>query len=121
MINGTEDEFKQRISNKRWKIYEFTRNRKQLRKSDNVIFYMAGSKGQKFIGHGRLASETTLAGTDFFVALSDLEVWKKPVYMKTVLQDLTFIIDKTKWGSHFQGGVSRLSDEDYRLILSKRN
>lgn len=121
VINDTQNEFEQRISDKRWPIYKFTRYRKVLRKDDNVIFYMAGSKGKKFLGKGRLASESTPDGMDFFVTLSDVEVWKKPVHMNTVLQDLQLVTNKTNWGLHFQGGVTSLPDGDYKFILSKGN
>lgn len=120
-INDTQNEFEQRISDKRWPIYKFTRHRKQLRKGDNVIFYMAGSKGKKFLGEGRLASKSTPDGMDFLVTLSDVKVWRKPVPMKMALQDLKFVTNKTNWGIHFQGGVTRLPDEDYKFILSKGN
>jgi len=120
IIKDTESEFKKRIEDKRWPIYKFTKYKRQIRKGDNVIFYMAGSEGKKFLGMGGLASELKDAGSmDSAVMLSNTKTWKNPVPMNDVLEHLKFITNKANWGIHFQGGVIKISDDDYNLILSK--
>lgn len=122
IIKDTESEFKKRIEDKRWPIYKFTKHKRQLRKGDNVIFYMAGSGGKKFLGMGELASELKDSGSmDSIVMLSNTKTWKDPVPMNNVLEHLKFITNKVNWGIHFQGGVIKISDDDYNLILSKKS
>lgn len=120
VINDTEQEFAKRIEERRWPIFKKTQNRRKLKVGDTVIFYKAGTQGKKFLGSSVIGSPLEKANElVFFLKLSDIVVWKKPVEVNEVLKDLDFIRDKQYWGRYFQGGVRRLSETDYETIVAK--
>ena len=118
VITAAYDEFKDRINKKAWPIYKNTGNKRKLRVGDNVIFYMGGPEGKKFLGTSRVDSDLIPNSIDFSIGLSDIKIWKKPVLIKDILADLKFIVHKEKWGLHLQGGIIRLSDGDFKTIIS---
>jgi len=111
--------FEKRISEEKWPIFKDTRNKMKLKKGDRIVFYKAGKDGHKFIGTARLGSEIIPDNMDFFVILEDIQIWKKPVEVPDILNELQFIVNKTNWGMYLQGGVSHLPDVDYKLIVSQ--
>lgn len=119
VINDKDKVFQERISEKKWPIYRKTQNRNKLKVGDKIIFYKAGANGKKFIGKANIAVGLKPDGVDYSLELSDVGVWKKPVIVTSVLDNLEFIRDKTFWGRYFQGGVRSLSESDYNVIISK--
>lgn len=91
----------------------------KLKNGDKVIFYKAGKDGQKFIGTASIGSEIVPDNLDYYVTLYDVQVWKKPIGVPSILNEIQFIKNKSNWGLYFQGGVSHLPDADYHLIVSK--
>lgn len=116
---ATRHEFEKRVSGKKWPIFKHTPNKIKLRKGDKIIFYKAGKDGRKFIGTASLGSEIISENVDYFVTLYDIQIWKKPIEVPTILDELQFIKNKSNWGMYFQGGVTSLPPEDYKVILSK--
>jgi len=113
-------DFTKRLEQRKWPIYNRTTNRNRLRAGDNVIFYLAGEDGKKFLGTARLGSGLKKAEQiDYLVDLDDIEIWEKHVKIHDVIEELEFIVYKRNWGVHFQGGVIRLSDKDYTTITTK--
>jgi hypothetical protein len=119
VINDKDGVFQERINEKKWPIYRKTQNRNKLKVGDKIIFYKAGMGGKKFIGKATISRGLKPHGVDFSLDLSDVDIWKKPVSVASVLNNLEFIKDKTFWGRYFQGGVRSLSDSDYSAILSE--
>jgi hypothetical protein len=105
----------------KWPIGKYTVYRKQLSKGDRTLFYQAGNEGRKFVGSGELFSglQQDDKGTSFHVIVGNLELWDSPVPMSEVLDKLSFIKDKSHWGLYLQGGVIRVSEEDYRTVVRR--
>lgn len=128
------DVFRDRVKRGFWAINPETPNFKNLRKGDIALFYLGGKDGQKFVGKGILASEPhavtqeqmrSLIGepSSFFtcvVELDQIDVWDPPVPLDWVIQELSFIEKKDKWGVHFQGTIKSLSNQDYDIIENAR-
>lgn len=125
--------FEQRISDAFWGIGERTPNRTKLKKGDNVVFYLGGKEGQKFLGMCTLASayyklgkqekKKLSHGTPFFranygVKLIDIEVWDTPRPIHPLIEILGFVQNPNVWGTYLQGGVRAISEDDYNLIVS---
>jgi len=120
VMTSTVEEFKRRVNEKKWPIYAQTTHREKLREGDNVIFYIGGRAAMDFVGKARVSSKLTPIGdSNYFVSLSNIELWKKRIPVKNILQELKFILNKKKWGAYFQGGVIRLPDNDYNSIFVK--
>ena len=110
----------QGISPKEWPIFSFTAYRKRLEEDDSIVFYKAGVGGQKFLGKAEVASKIKKGEgkIDYFVSLKNIEAWKKPVKIKPLVSKLDFIESKERWGRHMQGGVRKLSSDDFETIVS---
>lgn len=117
VIKNSDKEFHSRVKNKEWPIYNKTQNRKRLQIGDRLIFYKAGTDGQKFLGIATIGSN--LKEKSSFTSsldLNDIKIWKTPVEMKNAIKNLDFIKNKENWGNYFQGGVRRISDTDFDTI-----
>ena len=121
IIKDTDDEFKVRMSKKKWPLFLNTKNRTALRGGDHVAFYKAGSDGQAFVGSAKIASRATnVTGLLFSVGLTDIETWEKPVSIRDILESLEFIVKPQIWGNYMQGGIRKINKDDFQLILSRR-
>lgn len=123
-----------RMKDKFWGIGEKTPNRKRLGMGDRVVFYQAGPEGGFFKGNCNLASSlyapeaerrvelghsepalATIQGVD----LTNVEVWDEPHILNTdLIRKLEFISNKERYGTHFQGGVIALSEDDFDTIVN---
>ena len=101
-----------------WPIGKKTPNRKKLSKGDRVLFYQGGEHGGKIIGSAELASDLTQdEGHVYdFVMIRSIEFWKKPVEIRTIMKEMSFVKNVKHWGLYFRGGVVRISSGDYKLI-----
>ena len=120
VMKGNEVDFHARIEKEKWPIYRRTGNRKSLRKGDNVIFYLGGIRNMKFMGTASLSSELEPEGEDFTVGLSNLDIWKNPILVPSILDSLGFVGNKRNWGAYFQGGAVWILKKDYNAILEKK-
>ena len=120
-ITEDENELKKRINEKEWPIFERTRNRAHLSKGDKIVIYHGGRFGTaSLVGTFVISSGLKVTGFHTFVlGMSDAQMWKNQVKIKDILHDLKYIKRKDNWGIYFQGGVTRLPDEDYKTILAK--
>jgi len=120
IINDTDKEFEKRMENKQWPIFSFTANRKRINPKDKVLFYKAGSGGQKFLGTATVTSKIKKEDDekiDFFVTLDDIKLWKNGVNIHPLVSKLELVTNKEMWGRHFQGGVRAVGDKDFQTIL----
>ena len=123
-----------RITNKTYPLYKNTRNANSIKKDDFFIFYLAGSSSvdsKKFIAYGRVESVLTNKNySEHDVHLS--QPIEKAVKLKSVKSSssvniydvkdkLEFISQKEKWGSSMQGGVIKIPEKDYNLIIQSFN
>ena len=107
----------------KWYIGPYTPHRSHVKKGDRIIIYQAGKKGRRFIGCGIVCSGLKADEKDpfKFVVLSNVSIWKKPVEVSSVLDELSFIKNKRRWGAHFHGGISRLPRNDYLRLIRAAN
>lgn len=130
-----------RLSIEKWGINEHTRNKKQLKPGDRIIAYAAGRReyGGNFLGIAELRSETKTTTakirsdvsdpkgemhilSTFYVQLHNSVVFPNKVLIEELRQELAFIQrvkNAKKWGSALQGGVVRISEKDFELIMVK--
>lgn len=118
VMTGNNSDFLNRIKNNKWELYRKTSNRLKIQKGDKILFYLARFPRQKIVANAILKSNVTSVGDKFFVDLSELEIWKKQISIKPFIESLDFIKNKSKWGGYLQGGISKISENDY-LLLSK--
>ena len=98
---GTLEDFLARTKSKRWPIYMNTGNRNELAVGDVIVFYLGGHDHKKILGTARVASKLLPGiGTDFFIKISDVDLWNESVPMKDLLDSLEFILNKNNWGAY---------------------
>ncbi|MEM3382900.1 MAG: EVE domain-containing protein [Nitrososphaerales archaeon] len=127
------DILKNRIKEKFWSLNKNTKNFGRIKKDDEVIFYLGGMDGQKFVGRCTLDSDPYPMTLDqkkhiigypstlftHSVNLRDIELWEEPLLVTDLKGELNFIKNKDLWQKYFRGSIKSLSEEDYRTILSK--
>lgn len=118
VMTGDMEKFKERIESGKWPIFSKTHHRKEIRSGDHVIFYLGGKPNKKLVGKTTLSSALMNdEGGEYLVSISNVEIWKEPVLIKTIVGSLSFIKNKDNWGMHLQGGVVPLPAGDYDKIL----
>ncbi|MGQ9469392.1 MAG: EVE domain-containing protein [Nitrososphaerales archaeon] len=127
------DVLKDRVKEKFWSLNKNTGNFNRIKKDDKVIFYIGGRDGQKFMGRCTLASEPYLVTLEqkkkiigypsslfsHSVSLRDIKLWKEPLPVVDIKEELAFIKNKDLWKKYFRRSIIQLSEEDYNMILSK--
>lgn len=54
------------------------------------------------------------------IKLKPFTIFQKPIVVKDIVQDLTFIQNKVNWGGQFQGkSIRRIPDGDFQFILNQ--
>ncbi len=118
----------QRLKSRTWEIYDKTNLRNQLEEKSKVIFYLAGSgpSSQHFFGEAMIdkiiyanSSYSEEANTMIHSTLhfDQITNYQEPVSVKKILKKLTFITNPAKYGTALNGGVRRISEKDYEVIL----
>jgi len=104
---GTIQEMFRKVENsKRWRIGRRTPNRGVLSAGDKILFYQGGEEGRKIVGAAELASGLEQSeGLDSYVKIKSFVLWKNPVDIRTLINELSFIKRNRYWGVYFQGGV----------------
>ena len=120
------------MDKKAWGLHPTTQNRAVIKDGDRAIFYLAGLGGG-FIGKVTLSSSAYIDKTgessdwwfnksevNYRVDFTDIEKWDRVKPIQPVLSDLSFIKNKkTKsWGAYLQGGVRKITDDDYNVIVN---
>jgi MoxR-like ATPase len=127
-----------RFSDKFWRLNKQTHFSEQLRENDKIIF----SYGAKnFLGSATLDSNLFSLddnqkkifshGSKFFeashgVKLKETQIWENPKKVVEFLNILSFVKKKDSnnpkiFGPYFQGGVKKISKEEYNIILTGDN
>ncbi len=117
-MTGSEDEFKKRIAEKKWPVYKYTSNKSNTSTGDDIIFYVGGLRSSKyFAGTAVIASDLVQVDTlNYHLIMKDVSIWKKPVLVSKVVNDLKFVKNKDNWGAYMQSGILRVTDDDYGII-----
>jgi len=116
------EDIKKRLDEKKWLIFDTTRNKGRIKKDDRILVYHAGEGRQKFIASFTLDSEIIRKGEfDYYVELKDEKIWRKFVPIKPMIQSLSFVKNKNFWGTALQNGVIEISKEDYNSIFARKD
>lgn len=121
---------RQRAEDEFFGLGERTPNRRLLRKSDRVVFYL-GAPLKTFAATAVLATDsfrlipedvkkyahgTKFYEVDYGVGLAEVRVWPRQRPIDDLLTDLQFIENKPYWMTYLQGGVRQINETDFRLI-----
>jgi hypothetical protein len=136
--DGTTDSawniYLDRITQKKWPIYDKTRNKELIKKDDRIIFYIAGKNkfSKNFVGSAKvefsLKIDTSSLEERFienksyiyeYIKLKNIEKFGKKISIYSVLNELDFIKYKGKFGLSLQGGCNIMNDKDYDLLTQK--
>jgi len=108
------EKFHERVRAKKWPMFKHTAHRNRLSKGDKVIFYWGGKNNMIFTGTSELGSSLMEEdGLSHHVTLENSEVWKEPLPIKSITDDLEFIKEKTIWG----GIPARRCNQNFRKRL----
>jgi hypothetical protein len=125
--------YERRMQDKFWGLGTRTPNRRNVRKGDQVVFYIARPPEHVFAGTARLGSnsfdlnpkdQASLShGSAFFrpehgVWLEAIETWEQPCPMASMASSLKFIKDPSQWWIYLQGGIRQIEESDYEAIVS---
>ena len=130
-----ENIFNQRMEDEFWGLGKSTPNRNKLKKGDKVLFYIGnpvksigGSAKLKTASYKLDEEEKDKYGhgqpfydTDYGVKLEKIDIWKNRIEMDILTPHLSFIENKNYWYTYFQGGVRKVSEEDYNFIVQNRD
>jgi len=123
-----------RLKNKVFPLYSGTKRQTFLKPNDSFIFYLAGRRKQvaySFVAYGTIEGVVTndhysedelhlSAPIEKIVKLKPI-VEYKPVSIYLVKDKLSFITKKKKWGSSMQGGIIKITKEDFNIIVKEMN
>jgi hypothetical protein len=124
------DILKKRLNNKRYPLYKKTPFLDKIKKNDNVLFYVAGKnhKAQNFIGTAIIEdleiSEQVLTDAEKnkaiakLLVLNNIKVFENSVPIRPIISQLEFIINKYNFGLSLIGGVSKITENDFNLIIN---
>ena len=123
------DILKRRLDEKKYPLYKKTPFHKDVKKDDGVVFYVAGrkNKSQNFIGYSLIKSveipNETLIDPDKnkyvlekYLLFENIILFKVPIHIKAIINQLEFIKNKTNFGVYLMGGVSKITENDFNLI-----
>ena len=126
--------YKQRMADEFWGITQTTPNRRNIKRGDKVVFYV-GQPNMVFAGTAVSDSSCFLLnkkeqdryghGKDFYtseygVRLKEIENWKTPKSVKSLVSELSFIENQQYWFTYFQGGVRQVTERDFQAICGSR-
>lgn len=131
---SSQDIYNTRMADRFWGFNLTTPNLRKLRPGDKVVFYLGRPK-KAFAGTATLGTAATELtdeqkehyshGISFYrpdvgVFVEDIDIWPASKHVESMLDELAFVRNKESWQSHFQGGVTAISAEDYDAILSSQ-
>jgi predicted RNA-binding protein len=119
-----------------WDIGATTPNRALLQKGDKAIVYISGKDAKLLVGELTVESETEaipekmrkkyfsmplVMSADYWVKVSKIKFWRKPLAMRDIVSGLSFIKNKRNFGAYLMGGVASIPERDYLNIVRLGN
>lgn len=122
-----------RVKQRKWPLYERTRNRKAMTQGDILLFYVAGNKlnSGHIIGQAKienisqnLRNAVFIDGEDILngsassiIEMSEFKSFRKLVHLKSILKNLDCCPKSmSKWGVILYGGARKITERDYTTI-----
>ncbi len=114
--NIEQTELDERFNSKKWPFFSNTRNQKQLKKKDKVIFYQGGIDNHKFFADAVVGSVTNTSETKE-IHITNISKWKLPIDIKEIYEKLEIIKQPKCYGVYLAGGIKKLSQRDFESIM----
>lgn len=114
--NIEQDELDKRFDSKKWPFFFNTRNQKNLKKGDRIIFYQGGTGNHKFFADAIIVSVTNTPKTKE-INIAEISKWKKPVDITEIYEKLDIIKQPKCYGVYLAGGIKKLSQKDFERII----
>ena len=125
-----KDIINSRLKEKKYPLYEKTPFLNEIKKNDNVVFYLAGKgeNSQSFVASAKILSIETIDNTAVidpdnnnkivlkYLNLDNINFFEKKINIKSILDNLNFIKNKKHYGVTLVGGVSKIKYEDFKII-----
>jgi hypothetical protein len=124
--------YERRMQDQFWGLGARTSNRRNIRKGDQIVFYIARPESA-FVGTARLASDCfelndeeklkLSHGSRFFTAeygvmLDKIVSWEKSRRVEALAPNLKFVKDPAQWWAYLQGGIRQVEETDFGVITS---
>ena len=119
-----------RIKDKQWVTYEKTQH-SLLKKEDEIIFYIAGKNiyKQSFLGRAQIENvekpHEAIIDPDnpkkevfMIIRLKKIIIFKNPILVKEIINNLDFIKNKKNWGMFFHGGIREIEKKDFDFMVN---
>ncbi len=126
---GALDSAMVNLKAKKWPMNVSTKNKKNIMEGDKLLIYLAGTIGPSkvFVASASAASglrhmtfefpkDWDRIPTEYGILLRGVVIHNKYVQVKKILNELVFIKNEIRWGSHLQGGCIKISKEDFETI-----
>jgi len=114
--NIEQTELDTRFNLKKWPIYLHTRNRKNLKGGDKVIFYQGGKDNHKFFANAKILSVTKTSKTNE-INITNILKWKIPIDITEIYEKLEIIKQPKYYGVYLAGGIKKLTQKDFENIM----
>lgn len=120
---------KLRLKHNKWPIYPQTRCRSQFKAGNEVLFYVGGFNQEcgNIVAGAKIRSTSKRASDDvfdeepplFYLEFQDVNFLSIPINFKEKVKLLSFYPkNEKKWGVVLMGGCRKISEEDWKIILS---
>lgn len=120
-----------RVRNKFWSLNSRSRNIRNLKQGDKVIFYVASRNERGFMGCGVVGSEPhpitpeqrfhilgmPSEAFDYAVDFSEAEVWERIVPPDELINRIPILMGRRNLRAPFRGSIIRITEEDFYRIV----
>jgi hypothetical protein len=123
-----------RFKTKVWPMGFKTKHKRDIRKGDRLLFYIAGQRKNSKVFVAKAVSDSDVHKIKIIepeewwitipvkgLRLTNISYLKRPVPIKQILEQMSFIGPGKHWGPYLQGGCKLITKEDYNLILNLSN
>ena len=114
-----------------WAISKRNVFRGKVKPGDLGVFYVASRDARVFAGDCVIKSESKPLDSfhrsliegfpstmlDYYFEIEG-RLWREPKQAREYAVKLSFVRNKARWGSYFQGSVKPISKQDYEVLLS---
>ena len=119
-----------RLKEKKYPLYKKTPFLNEIKKNDEVVFYLAGTgeNSQSFVASAKIScveifNKTEVTDPDNnnqivikYLNFNNIKFFKKSVNIKSIFDNLNFIINKKHYGANLVGGVAKINFDDFKII-----
>ena len=124
------DIFLKRINERKWPLYERTSHINEFMERDNLVFYIAknGKNSKSLVASAsvnKVEKLDDLVGDpdnkfkmlSYYLHLENILIFKKPIGIKELVNNLEFIKNKKNYGLDMLTGVVKISQNDFNYII----